>query len=94
VKRIRRSRDAIICDILDYCVGQKVGLARIMQRVNLTTDQTRDLLSYLIERNLMERELRKNSGRCLYSTTPNGIKYFKGLESIMEMIEKDTKHPD
>jgi predicted transcriptional regulator len=65
-------------------------LSHIMQRVNLTSEQTKAFLNYLIGREMIERRFLERSERCLYRTTPRGIEYLK-LASLMTDLFRTQK---
>ena len=83
-----------MCQMLEYASAQRVRISQIIQHVNLTTEQTNDFLKYLIDRNMMDRECKDKSGRCIYRTTSKGIKYLKELAAISEMMKELARTAD
>jgi predicted transcriptional regulator len=70
-------------------MGRQVGLSQIMQRVNLTTGQTKDYLVYLVDRGLIHREISERPSRCTYKTTPKGVLYFTMARNIADLFKPD-----
>lgn len=75
---MKRSREAIITEILEVC-SEGATKTRIVYQVNLNFHTVIPYLNLLINRGMIERS---ENDPGIYKTTPVGIKLHKELKSI------------
>jgi predicted transcriptional regulator len=76
-------------DVLQTAMGQGAGISRIMFSACLSHSQATGYLSQMIRDGLMVNDL--EMGRRHYRTTPKGMEYLAGLNSMCELLQMETK---
>ena len=81
----RRDRLYIIAEILAITNEEPVLQTHIMYRANLSMTQTYQYISFLLERELLEKVDKS------YKTTKKGIEYLEAYEHLASLIRKPTE---
>jgi len=81
---MKRSKDAIISQILDVCT-EGASKTRIVYQSNLNFRTVIPYIDLLIKNGLLEITTTKNSS-VIFTTTPKGAKLLKDFKSIQSVI--------
>jgi predicted transcriptional regulator len=80
-----RQRDEVMRDVLQTAMGPGAGISRIMFSACLSHSQATAYLSQMMEDGLVVNDVEK--GKRYYRTTPKGVEYLAGLNSMCELLQ-------
>lgn len=84
-----RQRDEVVRDILHTAMGDGAGISKVMFYACLSHSQATAYLSQLVGDGLLINDV--ELGKKYYRTTPRGVQYLLGLNSMCEMLHMQTK---
>jgi len=83
-----RQQSEIVRDILTVCNGSGTTITNVMFHAYISHAQARGYLSELIDKGLIENDIFDSRQ---YRSTPKGLKYLAGLETMSELLAIETR---